>query len=148
FNMRLEGTVDGDRFRPHLWLDAGGLIKLDREMEPVEVSANGSVMLPLHPPDRLRGLRPRQRRRMPVVVPLRQSLDLSNKLGFGAETSYIDAHVLPQLETFDGDHQRDVSCLVVEYENEEMKVRTWVEPRTGRVICQEGTLGKDHWVME
>jgi len=120
--------------------------KLD--LQPVPVSDQGSVLLPLHPVNRIQGLRPGQTWRIPVMNPLLASARAALPVGDGDDgTRYLQAEVLPspQLLTW---KQREVPCLVIRYRGDEMTASTWVEEDTGLVLRQEAAQGDESWVMQ
>jgi hypothetical protein len=147
FALDVRGEVTGGQFSPRLHFDFGaGALREDLKLRAVTVPAGGSVLLPLHPVDRIRGLRPGQAWRVPVFDPLRDALPQLPGLGGGGPRS-LDARVAAQLQPLTyGRHELD--CLVIDYTGDELKARTWVDPRTGLVLRQEATLGQDRWVMQ
>jgi hypothetical protein len=93
---------------------------------------------------------------MPLVDPLSDSLTpLKSSIEDG--TRFLAARVLPQPQKLPkAPEQRgrpplkrhvDASCLVIEYQNEEMTARTWVEVDTDLVLLQEAHSDTDHWAM-
>jgi hypothetical protein len=118
------------------------------ELNPVPVSSRGSVLMPFHPVNRIRGLKPGQSWRMPFMSPLESALAKTAGTG-GGQVQFLDAHVLeePRSLTWQG---KDVSCLVIEYKGEEdqMNASTWVAQETGLVLRQEAQQGEQHWVMD
>ena len=43
--------------------------------------------------------------------------------------------------------RQSVNCLVIDYEGDDFVGSTWVECERGLVMCQETTLGGEHWLM-
>jgi hypothetical protein len=116
---------------------------INKDLKPVNVSRHGAVLLPLHPVNRIQGLRPGQTWRVPLFDPF------ANALGAweSTEDSFLDARVLPRTQTLNHGH-REVACLVIEYHGDEIEARTWVREGDGTVLRQEMTKGRDHWVMQ
>jgi hypothetical protein len=145
FKASLGGDVEGGRLAPRLRVE--GLNKpLDHPLPEVEVTRRGSVLMPLHPPDRLRGLRPGQRWRQPVLDPLMESVRRMVVLPMGDGPRFLAARVRREPETLTYRRQ-EVPCLVIDYEGEE-KAHTWLDQRTGLVLRHEAEMFGDRWVME
>jgi hypothetical protein len=148
----VSGEVREGQFFSHI--SATGLAK-PIELNPVPVSARGSVLVPLHPVNRIQGLHPGQTWRIPVFDPLPAALLAKvglNPAAFGLTeegTLVLQAEVLPQTQPLTL-HGRDVRCLVIRYRGEsaEMTASTWVEEETGLVLRQEANEGDQHWVMQ
>lgn len=143
----LEGKVRGDRFFAHCSV-GGALAAKDFKMDlpPASVSHNASVLLPLHPVNRIHGLRLGQSWRQPVVDPFRDSFD--SLLG-SSGARYLNARVLPQPQLLKRDDGNETTCLVIEYEEEgQFAGRTWVEQDSERVEQQEAYLDGDTWFMK
>lgn len=155
-NYKVNGDVSGEvregQFFSQVW---GTGIEKPIHLKPVPVSARGSVLVPLHPVNRIQGLHPGQTWRIPVFDPLPAALLAKvglNPAVFGLTedgTLVLQAEVLPQTQPLTL-HARDVQCLVIQYRNEsqEMMARTWVEEDTGLVLRQEAHEGEQHWVMQ
>ena len=99
------------------------------------VSAHGSVLSPLHPVNRIAGLRPGQTWRLPLVDPIKDALTALAAGQPGAEI-VLTAHVLPQTETLTWNNQ-PTECLVIEYQGDDVSARTWVQVGTGLVLRQD-----------
>lgn len=141
--VRLKGEVENDQFTAHYKVDPRGfplpaevLKLLEGETEAVKLSYNGSVLLPLHPVNRIRGLRPGQHWRMPLVNPMEEALSRSSFLPVSKKQRFLRARVLPQPWQLP-DTEEPVRCLVIEYDDEELQPRTWVQENTGLVLRQE-----------
>jgi hypothetical protein len=145
FTAFLAGEVRDGQFSPRVRLVHPLFGSFEPKLKPVAVSPNGSVLLPLHPVNRIRGLRPGQTWRMPLFDPLENSLPSAGENGPGG--GYLDARVLPQTQalTFKG---REVPCLVIEYQGDEKSGRTWVREDNGLVLRQEAVSGGERWVMQ
>jgi hypothetical protein len=157
FNASLTGEVRQGRFFPHLRAEIPEELAREADLPPVEVSHHGSVLLPLHPVNRIQGLRPGQTWRMPLVDPLADSLAVMRP-GLGSGPRFLAARVLPELQMLPQQPRQQgrngipkrhtsASCLVIEYQDEEMSARTWVEEDTGRVLLQEASSGGERWRM-
>jgi hypothetical protein len=111
------------------------------ELKPVKVSYHGSILLPLHPVNRIKGLKPGQSWRMPVVDPFGEALDLTTLLlGGESQTRFLQARVLPDYHQLP-DTKESAPCLVIEYEDDQkMQPRTWVQEKSGLVLRQEATV--------
>jgi len=142
----IKGKVEHNRFAPRINLTVPGLGERQFSLPSVEVSQRGSVLLPLHPVHRIRGLSPGQRWRIPVIDPLHDSLTPLKGLDSGPR--FLSARVEQDVEYIYVNRRKDVPCLVITYEGEDMSARTLVEHPSGIVLRQEATLGKEHWVMQ
>jgi hypothetical protein len=125
-------------------------LKLD--MEPVEVPAHGSVFNPLHPVNRIGGLRPGQRWRMPQFDPLAEAvaaslakfLKLGKPLPLGPR--FLDAEVQPPKTLVW--NKREVACLVIVYRSDEISASTWVRQQDGLVLRQEAGKPSDSVILQ
>lgn len=145
--MSVSGTVRGDQFFASCRAESPSLDKpLQFDLPPTILSPTASVLLPLHPVNRIRGLRPGQSWRQPLVDPLRDAL--ASFPGFSGGVRSLQALVLPRPETLpmgDGETQ----CLVIEYRDDEHNLvgRTLVEVDSERVQQQEAHLEDGLWIM-
>jgi hypothetical protein len=137
--------------------------ELERDLKTVPVSTEGSVLLPLHPVNRIQGLRPGQGWRMPVLNPVQAAATatLKEQLGLqvdlGDSTRYLRCRVLPERQTLPEPPPVEpprrfryvgAPCLVIESADEEMTAHTWVEEETGLVLRQEVQGEGQHWIMQ
>jgi hypothetical protein len=143
--LHIHGEVQGRRFAPRLDAELPGVLKKSFALPEVEVSRHGTVMMPLHPVERVRGLSPGQRWRVPVFDPVLDSLSALAAGGGGPRV--LDARVLERPELFSWGKRQDEECLVIEYTGEETEARTWVSRRNDQVLCQEATLSGSRWAM-
>jgi len=135
----VDGQVQGRRFEPRGWVEwPGG--KKDLPSDPVALSAYGAMLNPLQPVNRILGLRPGQRWRMPLVDPVGAALSTVMP-GFASGPRVLDAAVLPETRLLSWD-SRDVPCLLIEYTGDnDVSARTWVRQSDGLVLRQEARLG-------
>jgi hypothetical protein len=149
----VEGTVSNRRFTPQARVNLNGTA-IDLPLEPVEVSSQGSVLSPLHPINRVMGLRKGQHWRMPLVNPLNDSLMALLKKDPGAElllqghtgVRVLQADVLSDTKVLDWKRQ-EVPCLVIEYFDDNLAARTWVREGDGMVLRQEVSFWGDQVVL-
>jgi hypothetical protein len=153
-SFRLEGEVRNDQFYATVELDAPQLGKVELELDPVPVAANGSILNPLHPVNRIVGLRPGQHWRMPLVDPLRDALaaavekTLGKSLAGSFGVRYLDAEVLAKTEPVRWEGS-DWPCLVIEYTGDDGTLaRTWVRESDGLVLRQLATLPGERLVLQ
>lgn len=113
------------------------------DIEPIPMPENTSILQMLHPVGRIQGLRPGQRWRQPQVNPLEESVSrlgsVFNILPGRQKSQFLDAHVLNELQMLP-DCNDSVRCMVIEYDDEDARPRTWVQASTGLVLRQESNL--------
>jgi hypothetical protein len=148
FTMAIWGEVRDQQFFAHCCAATeppGKPIQFD--LPPVAVSYKGSVLMPLHPLNHIRGLYPGQNWRQPLVDPLHDAFALLPGISGGVR--WLNARVLPRPQTLAIDDSR-TSCLVIEYTNDdnEMMGRTWIEQDGERVLQQEAILEGIRWIMK
>jgi hypothetical protein len=151
---RVDGKVTGRQFAAHVSVNLNGAT-IDLPLDPVPVSSQGSVLNPLHPINRVRGLQTGQRWQMPLVNPLNDSLmallkkDPAAELLLRGQTGVrvLQAEVLPSTKSLSW-KGREVPCLVIEYHGEDLIARTWVRDGDGVVLRQELTLWGDQVILE
>ena len=126
----LTGAVRDGRFFSHLGASTplfGGK-NIDTDLKPVAVSSHGSVLSPLHPVNRITGLRPGQTWRMPLVDPVKDAFaalvrdalpaGLSG-LGDDSREIILTASVRPQTETLTW-NGKPAECLVIDYRGDDV----------------------------
>jgi hypothetical protein len=131
----MEGPVHSGRFEPELRFQSPWSKEI--KLTPVELSGRGSVLNPMHPVNRIAGLRRGQRWRMPFVDPLSVALaDHLPGLGGTSQVRFLDAEVerIPRSLGWDADVVR---CFLIRYYNDEMTACTWVRESDGVVLQQE-----------
>jgi hypothetical protein len=151
FDISIDGTVKDNRLEPRVRLGLGGKDVREFALPGVAVRRGGSVLLPLHPVNRIAGLSPGQKWQMTVLDPLGDSLAALK--GGGGELRILRAHVRDEPAEFvapvtkTGRRRNPVLCLVIDYEGDDFTASTWVERERGLVMCQEATIGGDRWLM-
>ena len=161
----IKGSVDEGRFQARLSMrlaDADSPKVSGHLFEPVDFPERGCVMNPLHPLNRLPGLREGQRWLMPLLTTpvaldlLADKLERSedDQLWKLAETflrlstvSFLEAEVQRGTQSLDWKKQ-EVSCLLVECHGEEASGRIWVRKGDGLVLQQEVIIGTTRWLLE
>jgi hypothetical protein len=149
----IAGKVKDQRFEPRGWMSVDGNL-MQLPLEPVEVSSEVSVLNPLHPINRVSGLRKGQHWQMPLLNPLDDSLMALLKKDPGAEfllgdragVRVLQAEVLSDT-SFLRWRGRQVACLVIEYHSDELTAQTWVREIDGLVLRQEASFWGDKVVM-
>jgi hypothetical protein len=144
FTATITGDVDAGRMAPELKLRAAALERTIRLPE-VAVPRGGAVLLPLHPLNRLRNLRPGQAWTTRLVDPVADSL--SALQGLGGEPRLLRARIRPEPEALAEGTRVGEPCLVIDYAGEGFKGATWVSRKSELVMMQEATLGKVRWAM-
>jgi len=152
--LNLDGKIEEKMFIPTGQIEFAS----QREplpLEPVEISTRGSLLNPLHPVNRIAGLRPGQHWRLPLVDPLTDSLETMVKknpvLQILAQRAprarTLEAEVLDQPKSLQWG-QHEVLCLVIEYRQDETVARTWVRESDGLVLRQEASIRGEKLVLE
>jgi hypothetical protein len=140
--LLLAGEVRGDHFFPRYRVAQADVTLWEGHLSAVEVSYHGSVLVPQHPVNRIRGLRPGQSWRMPVVDPFAATFGLADAV------RHVNARVLPEPQTLQWKQNPPKTCLVIEYEGEDEKAATWVEVGSGLVQRQEAAFGGHRLVLQ
>jgi hypothetical protein len=111
----------------------------------VEARRGGAVLLPLHPVNRLRGLRAGQSWAMTVFDPIKAVVGSFT----GSDgTSLARCRVRDEPEPFSHGRRNEVTCLVIDYESDDFTGTTRVARDTGLILSQEAVLGKNNrWAM-
>jgi len=134
--LSVDGKVDNGLFTPVIRVvgpDGKGFPL--PKLSPVAVAGHGSVLNPLHPLNRLKGLRAGQHWVQPMFDPL---LVAVSSLITQAPLRQLNAEVAPGVLSWNGD---EVSCWKIEYRERGDKVaaRTWVRRDDGLVLQQEAS---------
>ena len=151
FRLSIDGTVKDGRLEPRVRFGLGDKGMREFALPAVAVRRGGSVLLPLHPVNRLAGLSPGESWHMTVLDPLGDSLATLG--GGGGEVRILRARVRDEAVEFvapsdqNWRRRKPVACLVIDYEGDDFTASTWVERERGLVMCQEATLGGDRWLM-
>jgi hypothetical protein len=146
--MRVWGEVSNGQFTPHYEITSPSSLKMS--LPPVPVSSQGSVVMPLHPVNRITGLKPGQEWRVPVFDPVSDSM--ASLTGGAGEVRFLRAKVRPQTESVLW-NRVDTPCLVVDYQEEnehkddKMTAETWVRAADGLVLKQIANLSGTRWEM-
>jgi hypothetical protein len=141
----LWGEVHNGQFTPNYELDL-----IQGTLKPVAVSSQGSVVMPLHPLNRISGLRPGQEWRVPVFDPLDDSL--ASITGSETRTRFLRAKIRPAEEMLAW-NKVDTPCLVIDYQEEsgytedKISAETWVRATDGLVLRQVANLSGVRWEM-
>ncbi len=149
FKAHIWGDVRDGTFAPFLDLNLPG--KKERALPTVAVSSQGSVVMPLHPVNRIAGLKPGQAWRVPMFDPVGDSLAALD--GSETQVRFLRAKVRPQTENFERE-RTTTPCLVIDYQEENtlqedrLTAETWVSEADGRVLKQVSNLSGNRWVME
>lgn len=141
----LEGSIDFSGDVAEGYLTSGfAVVAAGREwhrqtLDRVKVSEQGSVMNPLHPVNRLPGLRTGQRWEVPLMDPL-SLLGESPVRGIVEQIHAVRSlHAEVVAGTLDW-NDAEVRCHVIEYRESgktEPTARTWVRRRDGLVLRQQ-----------
>ncbi len=129
--LRFSGEVRDQQFYPHVIINVPLIMKVERDLEPVPMARRPSLMNPLQPVNRLANLRKGQHWRIPIVDPLTSTWQRSAKI------QSLNAEVLPETRPLKWGTNKEVPCLIIEYEGEEISGHTWVQESDGLVVCQE-----------
>lgn len=147
---QISGDVVNGIFTAHLRILNGEMVLWKQDLHPVEVSRGGSVLNPFQPLNRLNGLRHGQHWRVPMIHPLNEAFQKHFKELTGSTVSddlpWVEAQVLPQSQILEW-RDEQVSCLVIEYQGEDTRARTWVRETDGLVIQQEVYKDRDHLLL-
>lgn len=128
---------------------------LSPPLEAVPV-ATASVLNPLHPVQRVRGLHPGQRWVTPLVDPLadalRVALDrwirdtIGGRVPWAAGPRQLIAEVTgPRTLEWNG---QDQACYVIEYRGDDYQAASWVRVRDGLVLRQEAGAHGDEFALQ
>ena len=149
-DVRIWGDVQGGHFVPKLEVQWPGQ-QLTPTLQPVPVSSQGSVVMLLHPVNRITGLRPGQSWRVPMFDPVGDSLATIS--GGKGRIRFLRAKIRPHVEIMNW-NRTDIPCLVIDYQEENalqqdrITAETWVSEADGRVLKQVAKMSDSQWVME
>ena len=127
---------------------------LDADLEPVALSSHGSVLSPLHPVNRIEGLRPGRTWRLPLVDPLSKAFAAVQQKYLpgltpddGDREIVLTAQVLPQTQILPWNNQ-EAECYIIDYQGEDVAAKTWVQVGTGLVLRQESERHGERLVLQ
>jgi len=157
--VNLHGIVMSDqRIHWEIVLDTS-MGQFAPQIEPTPVPS-GSVLNPLQPLSRIRGLRPGQRWQLTLVDPLSDALAAAlpqvmeqvggtkMKLPFSNTPKVLRAQVSTSLQPIET-LKEPLNCWVIDYyAGETLLAKTWVEDGSGRVLRQEAFQLNEHLVLD
>jgi hypothetical protein len=151
------GQVRDHQFHPSLEISGQGMTWRP-DLKPVPVSSRGSVLNTLQPLNKMRGLRPGQHWRMPLVDPVKDALlAVADQMlpGFGRKMfdgPLLEVDVqrelqdLPELKLKPLENGVAITprkwgfpCLVIHYVGDDLTARVWVRESDDAVLRQEIT---------
>lgn len=141
FRLKLEGRVENEKFYSSYRVQSPLLEEdLVQNLPTLKMNYQGSILQPLHPVNRIRGIRPGQTWTMPMINPLQDALKASQGWGQAeVQVEYVLARVSPKTQLLP-DCEYSIPCYVIDYEDSrDMNPRTWVQVSTGLVLRQEAT---------
>jgi hypothetical protein len=148
--MLLQADIENGKLTPRLEMSAGGgLLENKLDFEPVEVSEGGSILNPMHPLNKVRGLREGLNWRLPDVDPLKTAAAALSQQYTGQTFRLppLFAEVRSSPLAWAGE---SFECWVIDYREAGQKVtaRTWVRKTDDRVLRQEATHQGTQLVLE
>jgi hypothetical protein len=146
----VDGTMENGMFAPVIRLEGLDLRDVAvPKLSPVPAAGHGSVLNPLHPLNRLRGLRAGQRWAQPVMDPLALVVYDYVKaiVPWKSPLRTLHAEVDTGVLAWGG---ADVACWKIEYGTPEQKgvARTWVRRTDGLVLQQEARQGATALILQ
>jgi hypothetical protein len=135
-----DGKVEDGMFTPVIRISGIDMGNMPLpKLTSVPVTGHGNVLNPMHPLNRLRGLREGQRWVQPLFDPLVAAVNsLGTSLGLGMQVAQrqLHAEVDPALLAWNG---AIIPCWKIEYRQpgEKISARTWVRRSDGQVLQQE-----------
>jgi hypothetical protein len=137
--MHLQADIDRGRLTPRLELRAAaGLLDHKLKLEPVEVSAGGNILNPMHPLNKVANLRDGQNWRLPDVDPLKTAAAALGQQFTGHSFTFPSLTAQVRSATLVWD-RRPTDCWLIEYAEpgEKVSARTWVRKADDLVLQQE-----------
>ncbi|MFO0876789.1 MAG: hypothetical protein U0840_05400 [Gemmataceae bacterium] len=144
FTVGIEGVVERNAMTPHLRLEMGPRT-IERDLPTVQIPAGASVLLPLHPVNRITGLAPGQQWTLRLFDPLLASLSLLQ--GNETELRTVRASVRREPELFTWGKRREVPCHVIDYVGDDFRGSTWVGTERGQVLRQDVLFDNQPLIM-
>jgi hypothetical protein len=131
----IKGEVVNDVLEPHIFLD-----QLEQKLDPIDLARQGSILNPMHPLNRLRGLHTGQTWRITMFDPLQGA---QNKFVGDIAKSRVTIPALiaeVKTDTLTWQH-REVDCFKIEYHEpgKDVTASTWVRRGDGLVLQQEAS---------
>jgi hypothetical protein len=154
--LTVDGELESGRIKPRLSgeLHPGEPVPLLRkrsfDFALPDIRGGEFVLMPLHPVNRHRGLQPDQTWPLRLLDPLTLAYHTVAGLhGLAGDFPVLHARVRATEETIK--HKgHPVPCLVIDQEDHDVKLTTWVARKTGLVMRQDTFLDRNriHWVMK
>ncbi len=148
--MVLDLDIKDGLLTPRLELRAGaGLLEHKLKLDPVEVSAGGSILNPMHPLNKVRGLREGMHWRLPDVDPLKTAAAAMSQQVTGQTFGFPALFAEVRATTLNW-HDKSVECWVIEYREAGKKpsARTWVRRADDVVLQQEAVHQGNQLVLQ
>lgn len=154
FSVDVTAVVKAGRIERSCKLSSPLLGPIEPVLEPVAYR-RGSVLNPLHPINRVGGLKPGQRWRVPLIDPFGDALKATAAELSGVKLSqpssepaaqFLNAEVLAQTQDLEWDGAVH-ACLVIEYTGDDYTGRTWVRAADGLVLRQEAGTHDEKLVL-
>ena len=151
--VHLQGTVKDGRLMLGSWGRAPGetgqipepLVSFSNDPEPVDLSAGGGPLHPLHPISHMRYLHAGQHWRKRLHNPLGEARLIALQRDTGTSPLLlVEVLRFTHALTWNG---KEETCLVIEYRGEDVSMRIWVRKTNGKVLCQEADLHGERWLM-
>lgn len=140
FEAHLGGQIENEQLQPRGWVAVGDR-RIELRSAPVAVPAQRGLLNPLHPVNRVLGLRPGQRWLQPELDPFATVLPSLVPGMLPPAPEWLRAGVLAQPQPLEWDGQT-VPCLVIHYQGGEGTVADcWVRQEDGLLLRQEVASG-------
>jgi hypothetical protein len=150
--IALSAEVQHGRLERHLLLESPGIGQYAPTLESTD-PPRGSVLNPMNPVPRIKGLQPGQSWRQPLSDPRIDILQAAAarsgvKMPFLPEApKFVIARVLPKPQPLLRNTAKTL-CLVIEYRGgDDFVAKTWVQVVNGDVVCQEAEAYGEKWAL-
>ncbi len=152
-NLTLQGEVSRGRLTTRLQGERWGVqrtsTKLALDLPVLRIGSGESIVMPLHPVNRHRGLVPGQTWQVHLFDPLAFSRQgIGAVQGLAADLPMLQARVRPEEARRRNARDGEFPCLVIDYEGDHVQINTWVSRKTGLVVFQEATLDRVRWELK
>jgi len=137
--VTIQGDVARGQLTPRVKATVWEVEKFALDLDTADTPQGATVLMPLHPVNRWDVHRGQE---WNVYF-----LDLLGVCDASGGMSLAHARVRPEEVLLDQGRYRSESCLVIDFEADDLKVTTWVASRNGLVICQESTTGSTRWTI-